>query len=299
MGNIKLDDNLRDKIRYLYLYIDKLIRVEHHFQSLNYNLDDKIFTHIHLSRSITSQLIHLILNEEIANNNHHRDILVDLLDQLGVGKDKENINSLFIQNPYFEQYTTDLFVNKFNMVLQNSFFDYVVSMWSSFELSISHIYKKYELENTEKLNESHFNDFTKFIKNKILNEIDLNDSDKDKIKELINTKKSEFLKVFPKSVSSDDQINCIFNIIKQTYCRDIKSDKHIIHFLRSLRNTVHNNGIHLKADIENVVIQGESFSLKQGEIGKFDDDINFVKFYIELLEIYIHIISALPYEDFK
>lgn len=297
MENIKLDDNLRDKLRYLYLYIHKLNRVEHHFISFGYNLDNDIFSHIHLSRATTSQLIHLILNEEVANFNHHANIL-ELFDQLGVGEDKENINSLFINNPFLDEYTKDLFVDKFNMVLQNSFVDYLYSMWSSFELFISHIYKKYEYESNMILQESHLKNLTKFIKNKILSETDLNDSDKTKIIEIVQTKKSEFLKVFPKYVSSEDQINFIFNKIKSSYTRHVEEDKKTIRFIRSLRNTMHNNGIHHKNDLE-VVIKGEKFEIKKGNAGYFENDINFVKFYIELLEIYTHIIFALPFEEIE
>ncbi len=295
MGKIKLDANLRDKLRYLYLYISKLNRVEQHFISFGYDLKNDILSHIHLSRAITSQLIHLILNEEIANFNHHANIF-ELFDQLGAGEDKEDINSIFINNPYLDEYTKDLFVDGFNMVLQNSFVDYLISMWSSFELSISHIYKKYELESTTILHESHLKNLTKFIKNKILSEIDLNDSDKTKITELIYTKKSEFLKVFPKYVSSEDQINFIFKQIESRYPRNVEEDKKTIRFIRSLRNTMHNNGIHLAKDSE-VVIKGEKFEIKKNTEAHLQNHINFVKLYIELLEIYTYIISALPYED--
>lgn len=295
MGKIKLDANLRDKLRYLYLYIDKLNRVEHYFQSCN--LDKSILSHIYQSRATTSQLIFFILNEEISHNNHRKG-LETLFVQLGIGNDSEDINHLFKQNSHLAFYTKDLFRNQFNPILVNYFFDYVISMWTSFEFNISNIYEKYKLDDENVLNESQFNKFRKFFNSSILNEIELSEEDKTKIKDIVTSKSNEFLKKFPKYISSDDKINFIFKLIQHRYTRDINKDKETIHFLRTLRNTHHNNGIHLANDLE-VEIKGEKFIIKKGTSGNFDDDINFVKFYIELLEIYVHIISALPFEEIE
>lgn len=289
---MKLESNLRDKLRYLYWYVNKLARLELELTLQGCNLDESKFVHIHLSRSITSQLIFFIINEEISNN-ISRDGLESLFKQIGVGEDKENINSLFIENSSCEEYTRDLFVNQFNLILQNNFYDYQLSMWSSFELNISNLFNEYSDNYETLLEDSYYKKIMKFMIDKIVNDIELSTIQKDKLNEILVSKKNTFLKEFPKFISSDDKLNYIFKIIKSTYTRNINDDKRILHFIRSLRNTIHNNGIHNGKDIE-VNVQSHIYKLKNGKIGLFDSDTNIVKLNFELLEIYSHIILALP-----
>lgn len=291
----KLDDNLRDKLRSLYFYIDRIARVTYEFESQQYNLHHGKFTFLGKTPITTSLLILLILNEE-KSNCEHRNGIDKLFEQLGIGEDNEKINNMFTFNSISYDFTADMFNNQFPYILNRAYNDYIISMWTSFEVSINYIYERYELENTEMLQKSHFKKFNKFIENIVLNEVDLDDSNKDKIREMINIKSSKYLKEFPKYITSDDKINYIFKLIKSKYSRNINEDKKIIHFLRSLRNTMHNNGIHLANDLE-VVIKGEIFEIKKGTAGYFENDMNFVKFYIELLDIYTAIIFALPHGD--
>lgn len=289
---MKLDSKLRDKLRYLYWYINKLARLELELTLQGYNLDESKFVHIHLSRSVTSQLIFFIINEEISSN-IKREGIESLFKQIGIGEDEENINSLFTEHSSCEEYTRDLFTNKFNLILQNNFYDFQSSMWSSFELNISNLFNEYSDNYDTNLINSYYNKVMKFINNEIANDIELSTIQKDKLNEILISKKSTFLKKFPKFISSDDKLNYIYKIIKSTYTRDINNDKKILHFIRSLRNTIHNNGIHNGRDIE-INVQGHIYKLRNGNIGSFDSDTNIVKLYFELLEIYSHIILALP-----
>jgi hypothetical protein len=161
-------------------------------------------------------------------------------------------------------------------------------MWSAFEASISNIFhhlcEKYE----EELKESYYRKLIKLINNKLLTEHKLTE---DQLNEL-NTNKDNFSKEFPRYVSSDDQINCIFRVLEANYDRNVKSDKETLHFIRSLRNTAHNNGTHKKSSIS-ISIDEYEYHLKTDQVGNFSSDINIVKLYFELLNIYTSLISAL------
>jgi hypothetical protein len=78
-----------------------------------------------------------------------------------------------------------------------------------------------------------------------------------------------------------------------TYSRDKYHDKKTLHFIRALRNTTHNNGVHIGNSIE-INISNNIYKLSENEIGSFGSDINIIKLYFELLEIYTAIITALP-----
>ena len=289
---MKLDLNIRNKLKYLYWYIYKLDILDAELVHKGYNLSENKFIHIHLSRSVTSQLIYFLINEEISNN-YSREGIQELFEQIGIGDDPENINHLFIANSHCEKYTRDLFVNNFNSISQSNFFDFQFSMWSSFELTISHIFDGYINNSKVELDNSHYQRLKKFLDDSVMNNIQLTTEQQKIINDNISNGKKKFLKKFPKYITSDDKLNYIFKLIHVTYDRDINNDKKILHFIRALRNTTHNNGLHTGNNIE-INIQNYIYKLNKNKIGSFGSDINIIKLYFELLEIYKAIIIALP-----
>lgn len=288
------DKILRDKVRYLFWYLEKLRRLEFELSLQNSDLDAHRFDFIHLSRTVTTQLIYLIINEEISNA-IDRTPLPELYNQLWIGDDNEGINYIFRGNSYYNRYVEDIFVNRFNDNLQAFFFDYQFSMWSAFELSISNIFSEFSDEfYIDYLNQSHFNKLCKLLNKKIIEKLKLDVRQNEILNELVPEVKGDFLKLFPRFISSDDKINYLFkSVINKTYTRDVKKDKMTLHFIRSLRNTAHNNGIHFGNDIE-VFIKEEKYELVKGEHGSFGSDLNTIKIYFELLEIYSCILISLP-----
>ncbi len=287
MDDYLFDDKLKDKVRYLYFYLYKLDNFEKSIDNYIIEHGDDFYFYLFLSRSTTSQLIYLIINEEISNS-IERKPLFDLYDQLWKDDDNEGINVLFRGNLLYEHHLKDLFINQFNGMLQNSFFDYQVSMWSAFEASISNIFYRLYKKHEEDLEESHYKKLVKLLNNKIFKEHKLTENQLN----ILAANKNKFLKEFPRYVSSDDQINCIFKDLETYYDRDVKNDKKILHFIRSLRNTAHNNGTHKKSNIS-ISINGYEYCLETNQFGNFSSDINIVKLYFELLNIYISLILAL------
>lgn len=290
---MKFDTLLRDKVRYLLWYVDKLKRLELELILQGVDIDSEKYHFIQLGRTTTNQLIYLIINEEISNNTERKS-LPALYDQLWIGEDIEGINRTFTGSDEYFQYVSDLFFNQFNGLLQGFFYDYSISMWSAFELSISTIFCEYSNGYEDKLKSSHLEKFKKFVINQIIPGASLTEIQFQKLHDSIARNKEKFLKRFPRYITSDDKINYLFkHVVKNTYTRDITKDKEIINFIRASRNTQHNNGIHTKKSIA-VEFQGYKYELKQGEIGCYGSDINIIKKYHELLDIYTHLLFALP-----
>lgn len=286
MDHYIFDKLLKDKVRYLFLYIYKLDEFERSIDKYIKKNGDSFYMYLFLSRSATDQLVYLLINEEISNS-IERKPLFTLYDQLWEEDDKDGINILFRKNQLYDLHLKEIFVSKFNAILQNFFFDYQFSMWSAFELSISNIFNILSENHEEKLKKSHHNKFKKLLKNKIFKENKLSDSQTN----LLDKSIDYFIKVFPKHISSDDKINYIFKEIKVHYSRDINNDKSILHFIRALRNTAHNAGIHNGNNIS-IIIDGFKYNLEKNKAGDFSSDINIIKLYFELLEIYISLILA-------
>lgn len=113
-------------------------------------------------------------------------------------------------------------------------------MWSCFETAITSMASIYEGQILEKLSNSRFKKIKKvYGKNTT-----------DKTENCCNTfdnLKNEIDKKFPIFISFPDRTNYLLDEVITNYTRDKKKDKEVILFAAALRNTVHNNGVHLKA----------------------------------------------------
>ena len=186
------------------------------------------------------------------------------------------------------EYTKGLVRNDFDSVLAPSFLDTYVGVWSCFEDAINSITKKDESLINNELANSNFKKYKKFIK-KILFSDGENDLLSDRIDTILDQKKEDIIKENPIYISFPDRMNYLFKKIKEQYRRDIKQDKNTLLFLGALRNTVHNNGRHLKKDME-IKLGGKVFQLRKDEGVYFDHHIDSVILINELFDIYCEIL---------
>jgi hypothetical protein len=186
------------------------------------------------------------------------------------------------------EYTGHLLKDDFNSVLAPYFLDTYFGMWSCFESAIISITKMDETLIKEGLANSEFEKYRNFIKNILF--VDVKDVlPPDKIDKIMGEKREEIMKKNPVYISFPDRTNYLFKQVKEHYGRNIKQDKNTLLFLGALRNTVHNNGKHLKKDME-IELGGKLFCLRENEVVYFERHIDSVILINELFDIYCEIL---------
>ena len=244
-----------------------------------------------LAESVADQLMYFFIKDQLSecNGNNELDKLCYRILFSACDNDLEEYNSLhefaFIQ---LKRYLVNIVTQDFNAFTVGQFYDFYVSYWSCFESCVGCICEPYEEEISKKLNDSQFNDMKKFLKN-----LYVEPSDYEKAVKRFDNEKEKFSKKFGKYVSFPDKYTYLIKeVIGDKYARNEKSDRDFLSFCGAFRNTVHNNGLHQKAD-KDIIVKGETFSLKKGE-KVFSDD--YAKIFIlaeELFDIYVAIIDGM------
>ena len=246
--------------------------------------NDSKYQFFGLAESVANQLMYFLVKDELSESNSNKE-LDSLCYHMYFNKESYSCVNEF-EYIYIKRYLEKLVTQDFNTFIVGQFYDFYVSYWSCFEACINIICKPYEEKIRENLNTSQFEEMKKFL-NKLYD-------DQSEYQEIITKfDKEKFSKKFGKYVSFPDKYTYLMkNIIGNEYKRDEKNDRKFLEFCGAFRNTVHNNGTHLKAD-KKIEIKGEIFSLKKGE-KLFSND--FSKIFIlaeELFDIYIAIIDGL------
>ena len=277
--NWKFDDKLKKKARNLLLVLNELDRSELRLNLINMPKHLTVFSFYEICRVNVYQKLHYLIAEEFMDN-HIRNGIGGLIREIYDGDDEsfcKEVESII----YFMTYN-------FNEIDQGNMTDYSISVWSGFECSINIIYEKYLSSYNSKYNSRNIKKLEKLIKKLIGNESNL----KVDINEMIDKNIDYINKEIPYYMTSDDKLNAIYEQIKSYYNRDIKRDKKIIQLFRSVRNSIHNNGIHKGSDIS-VVIMDEEFNLKKNHICHLNSDSSSIKITIELINIFSEIIQSL------
>lgn len=182
---------------------------------------------------------------------------------------------------------------EFNGMLIGQIYDFYVSMWSCFEASINSLCVPLENAIQKKLNTSSFKKATKFFTQCMDNRID-----KQEIIKVLNQNEQIYIKKFPQYVSFPDKINYLLNVLQMDYQRNPDEDKKILLYCGALRNTVHNNGVHLKSN-HILTIHDHTFSLIKDEKPYYESFQDIMILVNEIFEIYVEIMRAWNIYSFR
>ncbi|MGG7162964.1 hypothetical protein [Clostridium ihumii] len=251
-------------------------------------LDKPGYEYFTLADSVTSQLFYFIMNEELSNSSANF-ALKELCEFITLDKENNEVNMKKFAINF--GYMKELAVNQFNAYFQGQLYDYYVSMWSCFEYSISAIFLPLQDEAQKDLNSSQIKNLKKVLNNKILCKINCEDSIKSEIIKEIERNSDDIIRKLPKYISFVDKINFLFvSDLLKDYSRDRKMDKNILLYCGALRNTIHNNGVHRKNDIE-IELNDHIFKLKKDTKTYFENYKDIMIIIREIFDIYIEIIK--------
>lgn len=241
-----------------------------------------------LAESVSDQLMYFFVKDELSESNNNME-LNSLCYHILFSKNN-NPSDKYYEIAYIElqRYLARLVTQDFNIFITGQFYDFYVSYWSCFEACLNLICEPYEVNITKKLNSSQFKEMKKFLKSLY--------GQTSYCEEMIKTFDSEeekFNKKFGKYVSFPDKYTYLIKeVLGEKYMRDDKKDRAFLEFCGTFRNTLHNNGMHLKADRE-IEVNGKLFKLENGK-KHFSDDYS--KIFIlaeELFDIYVAIVDGL------
>lgn len=289
---LQFDDELKKWMNELISFLDYVCRARLTYWKLDI-LDELGYEYLTLADSVTSQLFYFIMNEELSNSSGNF-ALEELCKYISLDSNDNTIDEAIFRRNL--QYMSELAINQFNTYFQGQLYDYYVSMWSCFEYSISNIFSRIEDRVQKQLEEKQIDKIKKMLRTKILCTINCEDKVKNQIIEEVDKNSDYFIKNFPKYISFSDKINYLFksDLLKE-YSRNIKKDKSILLYCAALRNTLHNNGEHKKADIE-VKIKGHTFELKKDTKIYFENYKDIMILIREIFNIYLEIITKV-YEN--
>lgn len=277
--NWKFDEKLKSKAQNLLFVLNELNSAELRFNLNGISKFCSVYSFYDICRINVYQKLHYLIAEEFMDN-HQRYGIEGLIREIYDGND-ELFCKEFDSIIYFLTYN-------FNEIDQGNMTDYIISIWSGFECSINIIYDKYFSNCVSEYSLRNINTIKKLLLKIIENEFNA----KFNVDERISANIDYINKKLPYYITSDDKLNSILKKIKQHYTRDIKKDKQIIQLFRSVRNSMHNNGIHKGSDIS-VEIMGEIFKLKKDHICYLNSDSSSIKITSELINIFSEIIISL------
>lgn len=204
------------------------------------------------STTVASQFFYFLMKDELSEATQNF-ALEFLCKYISTNEETETVDdNVFREN---REYMINLATQNFNAMLTGQIYDFYVSMWSCFETAITSITTKYELEIIKKLSNSRLKKVKKICKNG-------KRSSTEACSDIIEYLKESIDKEFPIYISFPDRMNYLLDEVIEDYKRDKKKDKEIVLYAAALRNTVHNNGVHLKANKE-IEISGCKFKLEQ------------------------------------
>lgn len=245
-----------------------------------------------LAEGVADQLMYFFVKDQISDIHENNELNILCYNILsGEISDVLPTQAVFGALNYKElmNYLEKIVCYEFNSFTSAQFYDFYISYWSCFEACINKICEPYEAEIREKLNNSQFKEMKKFL-NGLYKDL----PNREKIIKEFEDSKETFNKKFGKYISFTDKYTYLLkNIINKHYCtRDPKKDIDILEFCGAFRNTVHNNGTHLKSD-KQIEIRGVTFSLEENEKTYSDDFSQIFVLAQEIFDIYVAIIDAL------
>lgn len=234
------------------------------------------------STAVASQFFYFLMKDELseATQNFALDFLCEYI---STNEETETVDdNVFKEN---RDYMINLATQDFNEMLTGQIYDFYVSMWSCFETAITSITTKYELEILKKLSNSRLKKVKKIYKNSKRSSTEVCSDIIDYLKESID-------KEFPIYISFPDRMNYLLDEVIKDYKRDKKKDKEIVLYAAALRNTVHNNGTHLKANKE-LEISGCKFKLEKNNTVYYERFTESMILVNEIFDVYSEILKCI------
>lgn len=249
-------------------------------------LKQEEFSFLFTSSRVIQQILYVLIKDELSGGFSNTNLKV-YSDYVTKAKDESERNFSFAE-------IKKMICQEFNEVISGIFYDTYISIWSCFEDAINGMTRAAESEIQEALEKSRYKKLEKFL-NKCTTDSHINFLP-ETIDQLVNGKEELYFKELPVFISLTDKINHIFKIIEKDYNRDIKEDKKILLFWNARRNTIHNNGVHMR-DNMTIELKGKTFSLQKGEaIFSASLSEEFSILFNELLDIYFEIISCVVFQ---
>lgn len=289
---IKFDNVYAKWMNRLYILIAHIgeERDKHSIDISKMEFDSK-YQFFGLAESVANQLMYFFVKDQLSGCNDNKELeglCYNIL--FGPNNSSSYGHVVFDELCYLQlkKYLARLVMWEFNAFTAGQFYDFYVSYWSCFEACLNLICEPYEAKIREKQNDSQFKEMKKFLKGLYGARLDYGE-----IIGAFDNENEKFNKKFGKYVSFPDKyIYLIKEVIGDNYTRNEKKDRDFLEFCGAFRNTVHNNGVHLKAD-KQIEVRGEIFRLQKGNKQYTDD---FSKIFIlaeELFDIYVAIVDGL------
>ena len=238
-----------------------------------------------LAETAANQLMYFFIKDMLSESEGNKD-LDTLCYHLMNSHDENYTESESVQ---LNRYLANLVIYNHNPIVQAQFYDFYIDFWTGFEACINLVCREYEDRIQEKINESQFKKMKMYL-DKLCDKNE--DIEKDKVLIAFETDRESYIKSFGGYVDFPSKYNYLFKeVIKEHYKRDWKKDNETLLFCGALRNTMHNNGTHLKAD-RKIVIDGISFDLQKMQKMYWD---SFGEVFIlarELFDIYVAIVDG-------
>ena len=291
-GILKFDHVYSKWMRALYLLVAHIAE-EREKRSVDFSKIETTpkYQFFGLAESVADQFMYFLMKDQMSESRGNQELEILCYDLLFAENNETfSIEPCFaeLQYAHLKRYMAKLVVSEFNSFISGQFYDFFVSYWSCFEACINQICEPYETEIKEKLNRSQCKEMKKFLN-------DLYEGWPNCKEIILQFEKEEekFNKKFGQYVSFPDKYTYLIkNVIGSRYARDQKADRRILEFCGAERNTMHNNGVHLKPDMQ-IELKGTVFGLKKAEKSYTE---NFSKIFMlaeEIFDIYIAIVDGL------
>ena len=194
-------------------------------------------------------------------------------------------------------YMKNIICDEFNAFITGEFYDFYNSFWSGFEATINVICKDYENDILSLLQESKIKAMRKLLE-KLVTDGHIEEKKEqialiESLSASLLNNREDFLKTFGPYISLPDKYNYLLkHVIGNRYIRDRKRDVEILAFGGAMRNTIHNNGVHLKAN-KSIEIGGYEYHLVKDEVRYSDDYADVFLFCQEIFDIYVAIVDGM------
>ena len=254
------------------------------------NLEPK-YQFFGLAESVADQLIYFFVKDVLSDSNNNQELDSLCYHMYFTENNNSSYNNTVVDEIGYMQlkeYLVRLVTLEFNSFTGGQFYDFYVSYWSCFETCLNYICEPYEEKIREKLNTSQFNEMKKFL-GRLYKDV----PDYEGIIEKLEHEKEKFNKKFGRYVSFPDKYSYLFKeVLGSNYTREEKKDRVFLEFCGAMRNTVHNNGMHLKSS-KDIIVREKKFTLEKGK-KQFSDDYSDVFILAEeLFDIYVAILDGL------
>jgi len=285
---LKFDRIYKQRMKALIEFMSKVNNERYKYGISSENIkefEDTKFSFLGTSELVISQLFYLMLKDELSEQTSNFP-LDDLCRYIARNDETNIVNECDYRA--IKSYAETIICLDFNAIYEGLLYDLFISMWSCFEASINSLTKAYENEVLAIKENSSIKGFKKIICD-IFKDSSINHSSN--IQVLCEKNKDNILKKYPIYVSFSDRVNYLYKYVLTEYPRDAKVDKDILLFAGAIRNTIHNNGIHLK-ESKRLLLHNVVFNLEKNKKLYLENLTSIMILVNEIFDIYCAILDS-------